>query len=70
MARVKKANKWISVEDKLPRCAEKVLVYHMNGKIDIDMMSPIGWLRSIAFGEITHWMPLPEPPEMKEGEKT
>ena len=60
--------KWISVEERLPDVAEKVITY--NG----DFVSE-NWLCTVASkdgrinvwayseGFVTHWMPLPEPPK-------
>jgi len=58
--------KWISVEDKLPEESESYLVYLGNrgyiNKIDVDYYSTL--LGTFANGnDVTHWMPLPEPPE-------
>lgn len=67
---------WISVEERLPAKAEDVLVI-VNGKpkANITFVGAIefaayakgeGWIVDAypewADAEITHWMPLPEPP--------
>ena len=58
---------WISVAERLPSVGEKVLVITIGkGKqyVETDMLLATGeWF---DYGNITHWMPLPEPP--KEGE--
>lgn len=59
---------WISVKERLPKDFDQALVY------DGDKYYPIGichkgesgiWHSDMAYGmgTITHWMPLPEPPE-------
>lgn len=59
---------WISVKERLPKDFDQALVY------DGDKCYPIGichkgesgiWYSDMAYGmgTITHWMPLPEPPE-------
>ena len=59
---------WISVKERLPKEFDQALVY------DGDKHYPIGichkgesgiWHSDMAYGMgiITHWMPLPEPPE-------
>lgn len=57
------APQWISVEERLPEEHKRVLVY-VNGQgsmEDTDRMRDGRWVR--WFGRVTHWMPLPEPPE-------
>ena len=61
-------SEWISVKERLPKDFDQALVY------DGDEHYPIGichkgesgiWHSDMAYGmgTITHWMPLPEPPE-------
>lgn len=64
-------NEWISVEEKLPEKGENVLVYAIakyigDTKIGIDKLEegerrPV-WFYTHGWFEVTHWMPLPEPP--------
>lgn len=72
-------SEWISVEERLPRYNDKVLVYRptMGEKILADTYKGYynedtgdweeGWVNFgqnlIGMNVITHWMPLPEPPE-------
>lgn len=60
---VGKVNEWISVKDRLPEEKTRVLVFvpHSSIKIDTDRIVGRIWVR--WRGHITHWMPLPEPPE-------
>lgn len=65
---------WISVKDRLPESFERVIVFRKAGKGEIiveqGQYDVNGWWR--VYGtrtkNVTHWMPLPEPP--KEDEKT
>jgi hypothetical protein len=72
---------WISVEDRLPEEHKHVLAYSITGTIHPAYLSMIGgtdpqwtiagfggayFLHDDSFGFITHWMPLPEPPESEE----
>lgn len=64
---------WISVNDSMPKVGEKVLTYCKavggvagNGYIKVNYISmhTRSWECSVLYGyEITHWMPLPEPPK-------
>lgn len=63
---------WISVEDKLPEYGNAVLVYtssgiciaHICGKtITGDKPTWIETNGDYDFWNVTHWMPLPEPPD-------
>lgn len=67
-------NEWISIEEKMPviNVIPGVLVYSLRGGIDVQ---PVynngnwepkftdGWNKGETY-EITHWMPLPEPPKI------
>ena len=75
----RKQSEWISVDERLPRYNDKVLVYRptMGEKILADTYKGYynedtgdweeGWVNfgqnSIGMNVITHWMPLPEPPK-------
>ena len=63
--------KWISVEERLPKSGERVLI--MFKPFEDDENISIGWLTKSDFDcyddsvnffrSVTHWMPLPEPPK-------
>ena len=65
-------NKWISVKDKLPKVDEIVLIYTPKDKVITSAcINPIEYRGTFWFypenngwneDEVTHWMPLPEPP--------
>lgn len=70
--------KWISVDDKVPEDENPVLVYYFFKFKDGSVRRIIGICRYYAFASypywsregigafVTHWMPLPSPPELKE----
>ena len=62
--REKEINQWISVKDRLPEQNEFVLIYCPQGYgLKIRIMSCVSWLGVENTLSISHWMPLPEPPE-------
>ncbi len=58
-------NGWISVEDELPEKNVPVLVWEKRGFSYVDRLeAECAWqIASTHHAIVTHWMPLPEPPE-------
>ena len=61
-------DKWISVKDRLPQGDYDVLVYYSNGLYGVEfvhwiMGKCLGWCGEDCGVAVTHWMPLPSPPE-------
>lgn len=60
---------WISVKDRLPQKYSNVLIYTSFGYVTNGMWVPYKNIFVYDRGyelekdEVTHWMPLPEPPE-------
>lgn len=77
--RAKLANEWVSVEERLPRLRENVLVcafWHEHWGVYMGWNSGHGWTVSCGLGQrsdvqVSHWMPLPAPPDRRppEGRK-
>lgn len=65
---------WISVEDRLPKHQEKVLVCDTQQKMVTALYltydnGGFDWCTSVRLtNKVTHWMPSPEAPKMKGGE--
>ena len=65
---------WISVDDRLPECYHRVLIYRPD-KFVVIAKFVIGCVyhfqgddgRDVSDG-VTHWMPLPQPPQEKNNE--
>jgi hypothetical protein len=58
--------RWIPVTEKLPEDDIECLVCDECGTYMAIMDSGWWWTDGHALDGITHWMPLPEPPEVKE----
>lgn len=55
---------WIPVTERLPSVGEKVLVITIGeGKQYVETDTLLATGEWIDYGNVTHWMPLPEPPE-------
>ena len=59
---------WISVDDRLPENGKDgVLIGLRWGEVDIGWCEDSSWcsefVNEYEDGEVTHWMPLPEPPK-------
>ena len=62
-------SKWIKCSDRLPEEGQRVLASRVNEPLHVDYMidlspAPPIWacIMEDEYAEITHWMPLPEPP--------
>ena len=73
------SNEWVSVEERLPRLRENVLVcayWHEHWGVYIGWNNGHGWTVSCGIGQrndvqVSHWMLLPAPPDRRlpEGEE-
>jgi hypothetical protein len=62
--------KWISVNDRMPEDGQEVIIYSEGGKVEAGVYysNEFGFdyydvsIRDIIVN-VTHWMPLPEPPK-------
>ena len=58
--------RWIPVDERLPEKHRIVLAYFRFGMIDTGIYNGRNWWNDIGIANnenVTHWMPLPEPPE-------
>ena len=62
-ARLKEERRWIPVSERLPKEKQSVLALDRTGTAYHWEYSKC--LSNIFVGYYTHWMPLPEPPEVK-----
>ena len=64
----RKHGEWIGVEERLPDEQGRFLIVDKEGQMNTAFYSPrFGWFSHFRIKNITHWMPLPEPPKMKGG---
>ena len=61
---------WISVDDRLPEIGRSVIVYNAPAKCAAEAMYKgegrflqFRWSARLQEHEVTHWMPLPQPPK-------
>ena len=54
---------WISVNDRLPEQGEEAICIAADGDMMIGKYTEWGWMFPCYFEDLTHWMPLPEPPK-------
>ena len=52
--------KWIPVTENLPAAGQKAICFGKNGCM-IGTYGEFGWMFPCYFGNVTHWMNLPEP---------
>ena len=57
---------WISVDERLPEKLQRVLINY-NGNVCISWLNANSTWFECWNNQVTHWMPLPEPPMMKGG---
>lgn len=56
---------WISVEDKLPKNGNDVIVFTKTDEVEIgNYYESDGWLTA-SYGDVLYWMPLPNKPGRK-----
>jgi len=57
--------RWIPVDEKLPEMHESVIIYCKDGYITTSQRAMYGERvrNNFPFNDVTHWMPLPKPPE-------
>lgn len=68
LERLRDARRWIPVLERVPSLGVDVLVLQRSGKHEVAWKDVYdgnwsNWSSYAALGEITHWMPLPEPPD-------
>ena len=54
-----KRRRWIPCSERLPEAGADVLAYSRYKGVVVDYYDGVLW----GYDDVTHWMPLPEPPE-------
>ena len=54
---------WISVNDRLPEQGEEAICIAADGDMMIGKYTEWGWMFPCYFEDLTHWMPMPQPPK-------
>ena len=58
-----RVQEWISVDDRLPEQGEEAICIAADGDMMIGKYTEWGWMFPCYFEDLTHWMPLPQPPK-------
>ena len=60
-------NEWVSVEERLPKEKQRVIVRCERVGTSVGWILWGNWMADIGpdAGKVTHWMPLPEPPDRR-----
>ena len=61
LSKMEKTTRWIPVTERLPKEQETVLTWGEQGIILLNWRHDNKWC--VCLGDVTHWMPLPEPPK-------
>lgn len=71
IAELEAERRWVPVSERLPEAETRVLVATPTGYMEVDwrFSEPIidcGLANFYSLDNVTHWMPLPEPPEVQQ----
>lgn len=69
IAELEEKQRWIPVSERLPEANKCVLIYDAGGNMTVDILVKSGGVETYFWlpkYRILFWMPLPEPPEVKE----
>ena len=71
IAELEAAQRWIPVGERLPKPYTRVLACIKSGYMEVDYtysepIVHVGLADFYSLDNVTHWMPLPQPPEVKE----
>ena len=64
LSKTENTTRWIPVTERLPKEQETVLTWGEQGIILLNWRHDNKWC--CCLGDVTHWMPLPEPPKEDE----
>lgn len=63
-ARAAREREWIPISEQMPELARKVIIYRDGSVCEGEYQGKFGWhVWATWRQDVTHWMPLPDPPE-------
>ncbi|MHC1696435.1 MAG: DUF551 domain-containing protein [Eubacteriales bacterium] len=65
LAELREAERWIPVEERLPEEVLPAIVVNKKGQVHEALYYGGEWLYFGEVADVTHWRPLPQPPEAK-----
>lgn len=67
IAVLQERTRWIPVEERLPEIGADILAFYRDSHINMGTWGCYDWLEEdVEDGYVTHWMPLPDGPEVVE----
>ena len=70
IAELEAERRWVELSERLPEDSSSILIRYLHGEVVVGFWGGDDWHDhdGVAPSHVTHWMPLPKPPEVSDGE--
>lgn len=70
IAELEAERRWVEFSERLPEDSSSILIRYLHGEVVVGFWDGDDWHDhdGVAPSHVTHWMPLPKPPEVSDGE--